>query len=137
MYAARPFLNQKDVFEKAESCWLTCKKADWLEAFTHHPRIGDVESLKQKFASTATWASGEQGKVQTASDNVLEELKKYNDLYVNKFGFIFIVFATGKTADEMLSILKERYDNDAVEEIINAMLEQNKITQIRLKKLLL
>ncbi len=137
MYEAHPFLNQKVVFQKAESCWLTCKKTDWLEAFTHHPRIGDVESLKEKFASTAVWASGEQGKVQAASDAVLEELKKYNDLYFNKFGFIFIVFATGKTAEDILSILKERYENDIVEEIINAMLEQNKITQIRLKKLLL
>ncbi len=137
MYEARPFLNQKDVFEKAESCWFSCKKTDWLEAFTHHPRIGDVGSLKKKFASTATWASGEQGKVQAASDTILEELKTYNDLYFNKFGFIFIIFATGKTAEEMLSILKERYKNEAVEEIINAMVEQNKITQIRLKKLLL
>ena len=136
MYAARPFLNHTDVFRKAESYWFLCKKADWLEAFTHHPRIGDVASLKQKFASTATWASGEQGKVQAASDTVLEELKKYNDLYINKFGFIFIVFATGKTAEEMLSLLKERYENDVVEEIINAMVEQNKITQIRLKKLI-
>ena len=137
MYEARPFLNQKDVFQKAESCWLTCKKSDWLEAFTHHPRIGDVESLKQKFAATATWASGEQSKVQAASDSILEELKKYNDLYSHKFGFIFIVFATGKTAEDILSTLKERYENDAVEEMVNAMLEQNKITQIRLKKLLL
>ncbi len=137
MFEARPFLNQKDVFEKAESYWFSCKKTDWLEAFTHHPRIGDVESLKKKFASTATWASGEQGKVQAAPDAVLEELKTYNDLYFNKFGFIFIVFATGKTAEDMLSILKERYENDAVEEIVNAMIEQNKITKIRLKKLLL
>ncbi len=137
MFEARPFLNQKDVFEKAESCWFSCKKTDWLEAFTHHPRIGDVESLKKKFASTATWASGEQGKVQAASDDILEELKTYNDLYSHKFGFIFIVFATGKTAEDMLSILKERYENEAVEEIINAMVEQNKITKIRLKKLLL
>ncbi len=137
MYEIRPFLNQKDVFEKAETCWFSCKKTDWLEAFTHHPRIGDVESLKKKFASTATWASGEQGKVQAASDDILEELKTYNDLYSHKFGFIFIIFATGKTAEEMLSILKERYENDAVEEIINAMVEQNKITKIRLKKLLL
>jgi allantoicase len=137
MYAARPFSDIKNVLNKAEDQWFACKKADWLEAFTHHPRIGDVASLKKKFAETAAWASGEQGKVQAASDSVLEELKKYNDLYVNKFSFIFIVFATGKTADEMLSILKERYQNDAVEEIVNAMLEQNKITQIRLKKLLL
>jgi allantoicase len=137
MVAARPFSSRKAVFEAAENAWFSCKKSDWLEAFTHHPKIGDVDSLKKKFASTATWASGEQGKVAAASTDVLEELKRYNDLYINKFGFIFIVFATGKTADEMLTILKDRYKNDTVEEIVNAMLEQNKITKIRLEKLLL
>ena len=141
MAALRPFnsrVNSRaDLFEKAETAWFACKKKDWLEAFTHHPRIGDVASLKEKFASTATWASGEQGRVQEASDKTLEELKMYNDLYFNKFGFIFIIFATGKSADDMLSALKERYENEPVEEIINAMMEQNKITKIRLKKLLL
>ena len=137
MLIARPFKNSSDLFEKAETAWFACKKKDWLEAFTHHPRIGDVASLKEKFASTATWASGEQGRVQEASDKTLEELKMYNDLYFNKFSFIFIIFATGKSADHMLSALKERYDNEPVEEIINAMMEQNKITKIRLEKLLL
>jgi allantoicase len=137
MVAARPFPNRKAVFEAAENAWFSSKKSDWLEAFTHHPKIGDVESLKKKFASTAVWASGEQGKVAAASMDVLEELKRYNDLYFNKFGFIFIVFATGKTADEMLAILKDRYKNDTVEEIVKAMMEQNKITKIRLEKLLL
>ena len=137
MLIARPFKNRHDLFEKAETAWFACKKKDWLEAFTHHPRIGDVASLKEKFASTATWASGEQGRVQEASDKTLEELKMYNDLYFNKFGFIFIIFATGKSAEDMLSALKERYENEPVEEIINAMMEQNKITKIRLEKLLL
>ena len=137
MTAARPFSSRKDVFEKAENAWFACKKTDWLEAFTHHPKIGDVESLKKKFASTAAWASGEQSNVQAASAAVIEELKLYNDLYFNKFGFIFIVFATGKTAEEMLLILKTRYENDTTEEIVNAMLEQNKITKIRIEKLLL
>ena len=137
MAAARPFSSRKDVLEEAENAWFACKKSDWLEAFTHHPKIGDVESLKKKFASTAAWASGEQVKVQAASTAILEELKLYNDLYLNKFGFIFIIFATGKTAEEMLSILKTRYENEAIEEIANALLEQNKITKIRIEKLLL
>ncbi len=137
METLRPFNSRSNLFEKAENAWFSCKKKDWLEAFTHHPRIGDVASLKEKFASTATWTSGEQGRVQEASDKTLEELKMYNDLYFNKFGFIFIIFATGKSADDMLSALKERYDNEPVEEIINAMMEQNKITKIRLEKLLL
>ena len=137
MMASRPFNDHSELLEKAEIAWFSCKKQDWLEAFTHHPRIGDVAGLKEKFASTATWASGEQGRVEEASHNTLEELKRYNDLYFNKFGFIFIIFATGKSADEMLNALKERYDNDMVEEMMNAVIEQNKITKIRLQKLLL
>ncbi len=137
MVAARPFSSRKNVFETAENAWFSSKKSDWLEAFLHHPQIGDVESLKKKFASTAVWASGEQGRVAGASLDTLKELKEYNDAYFNKFGFIFIVFATGKTADEMLEILKDRYKNAEEEEVVNALLEQNKITKIRLEKLLL
>ena len=137
MLAARPFQNLDDVFEMAKTKWSECKKADWMAAFLHHPRIGDVASLKEKFANTATWASGEQGRVKEASDAVLTELKQLNDAYFDKFGFIFIVFATGKSADEMLAILKERIENDSVDELVNAMREQEKITTIRLEKLLI
>ena len=137
LLAARPFTSRDELFEKADEAWFSCKKVDWLEAFTHHPRIGDVESLKQKFAATAAWTSKEQGRVSETEVSVLEELKRYNDLYFEKFGFIFIVFATGKSAEEMLAILKTRYENDPVEEVLNAVLEQHKITQLRLEKLLL
>ncbi len=137
MFAARPFANREELYRKAGEVWFSCKKTDWLEAFAHHPRIGDVESLKQKFAATAAWAAGEQGSVREAATPVLEDLKRYNDLYFDKFGFIFIVFATGKTAAEMLDILKSRFENDLVEEVLNAVLEQHKITKLRLEKLLL
>ena len=137
MAILRPFQNRADLFEKANNAWFSCKKKDWLEAFTHHPRIGDMESLKKKFATTATWASGEQGRVKEANETVLQALKTYNDKYFEKFGFIFIVFATGKSAEDMLSMLKERYENELVEEILNAALEQQKITQLRLEKLVL
>ena len=137
MLSLRPFENRADVFQKAEQAWFSCKKADWLEAFTHHPRIGDVESLRKKFASTAHWASGEQAGAATATEHTLQELKRLNDVYFERFGFIFIVFATGKTADTLLAILKNRLENDIVEEIVNAMMEQNKITKLRLEKLLL
>lgn len=137
MLAARPFSSREDLFAKADEAWFSCKKEDWLEAFTHHPRIGDVESLKKKFASTAAWASGEQGAVKQADESVLQELKANNDKYFDKFGFIFIVFATGKSAEEMLAILKERLENDPVEEILRATLEQQKITRLRLNKLVM
>lgn len=137
MLQARPFATRHDLLKKADDAWFSSKKNDWLEAFTHHPRIGDVESLKQKFASTANWASGEQGRIKEADDALLSDLKRYNDLYFEKFGFIFIVFATGKSASEMLNLLKTRYDNELVEEITNATIEQSKITKLRLEKLIL
>ena len=134
-----PFFPADDMVElinDAEDQWYECSEADWLEAFTHHPKIGDVESLKKKFAATAQWASGEQGAVAEASQQTLETLAKGNDDYEKKFGFIFIVCATGKSAEEMLQLLQARLPNEKEEEIKIAMDEQNKITQLRLQKLL-
>jgi 2-oxo-4-hydroxy-4-carboxy-5-ureidoimidazoline decarboxylase len=134
-----PFFPADDMVEllnDAEDQWYECSEADWLEAFTYHPKIGDVESLKKKFASTAQWASGEQGAVRQASQQTLEALAKGNDDYEKKFGFIFIVCATGKSADEMLVLLQARLPNKREDEIKIAMDEQNKITQLRLQKLL-
>jgi 2-oxo-4-hydroxy-4-carboxy-5-ureidoimidazoline decarboxylase len=134
-----PFFPADDMTEllyDAEDQWYECTEADWLEAFTQHPKIGDMNSLKKKFATTAGWASGEQGAVAQASEETLQALAKGNEAYEKKFGFIFIVCATGKSADEMLQLLNERLPNDREYEIVVAMDEQNKITQIRLQKLL-
>ena len=134
-----PFFPADDMVElinDAEDQWYECSEADWLEAFTHHPKIGDVESLTKKFAATAQWASGEQSTVSTASQQTIQALAKGNDDYEKKFGFIFIVCATGKSAEEMLQLLQARLPNDAAAEIKIAMDEQNKITQLRLQKLL-
>jgi len=87
------------------------------------------------FASTAQWASGEQSGVSEASQRTLESLAKGNDDYEKKFGYIFIVCATGKTADEMLALLEARLKNNPAEEIEIAADEQNKITKLRLEKL--
>ncbi|UEG48712.1 2-oxo-4-hydroxy-4-carboxy-5-ureidoimidazoline decarboxylase [Ferruginibacter lapsinanis] len=125
-----------ELLEDAEEQWYTCTEADWLEAFTHHPKIGDIDSLKKKFASTAQWAAGEQSGAVAASEETIQALAKGNDLYENKFGFIFIVCATGKTAEEMLQLLQERLPNNKAEEIKIAAEEQNKITKLRLEKLL-
>ena len=134
-----PFFPADDMVElinDAEDQWYECTEADWLEAFTHHPKIGDVESLTKKFASTAWWASGEQSAVSNASQQTIEALAKGNEDYEKKFGFIFIVCATGKSAEEMLQLLQARLPNDKEEEIKIAMDEQNKITQLRVQKLL-
>ncbi len=131
-----PMDDLVELLEDAEEQWYACTEADWQEAFTHHPKIGDVESLAKKFAATADWASGEQSAVSAASGEVLAELSAANEAYENKFGYIFIVCATGKTAEEMLSLLQERLSNSPAEEIRIAMDEQNKITLLRLQKLI-
>ena len=134
-----PFFPADDLvelLEDAEEQWFKCSEADWKEAFAHHPKIGDVESLKKKFASTATWASGEQSGVNTADQQTIEALAKGNNEYEKKFGYIFIVCATGKSAGEMLGLLNERLINDPGEEIEVAADEQNKITKLRIEKLL-
>ena len=136
MMTVFPIEDLIDLFEDAEAQWYACTEADWREAFTHHPKIGDISSLKKKFASTAQWASGEQSGVNQATQQTLEKLAESNQLYEQKFGYIFIVCATGKTAGEMLSILNDRLPNTPEAEIKVAMAEQQKITNIRLEKLL-
>jgi 2-oxo-4-hydroxy-4-carboxy-5-ureidoimidazoline decarboxylase len=134
-----PFVPAEDLvelLEDAEEEWWKCSEDDWKEAFAQHPMIGDIESLKKKFASTADWAAGEQGSVQTATPEVLEALAEGNRKYKERFGYIFIVCATGKSAHEMLAMLQERLVNDPKTEINIAADEQNKITKLRIEKLL-
>jgi len=132
-----PFPSEDHLIKKAVAIWYEqCEKEDWLEAFTHHPKIGDNKSLEEKFAPTKDWAASEQSGVQTANNTVIEQLVKGNEGYENKFGFIFIVCATGKTAQEMLHLLQDRLQNNYENELKIAMKEQDKITQLRLKKLL-
>ena len=126
-----PFASEQALVNAATSIWYDeCKKADWLESFTHHPKIGDANSLKVKFAGK------EQEGVAAASNEVIEALANANAGYENKFGFIFIVCATGKSAGEILQLLSDRIKNSYDEELNIAMGEQHKITIIRFKKLL-
>lgn len=132
-----PVDDETALLNAASLHWRSCGEQDWKEAFTHHPRIGDLASLQQKFASTAQWAAGEQAGAANASKEVLAALAEGNHLYEEKFGYIFIVCATGKPAAEILQLLNERLQNNAREEIKTAMEEQLKITIIRLKKILM
>ena len=134
-----PFFPADDLvelLEDAEEQWFKCSEEDWKEAFAQHPKIGDMESLQKKFASTAKWASGEQAGVDNASPQTLEALAEANKKYEDKFGYIFIVCATGKSAEEILEILNARLRNDTKDEIEIAADEQNKITKLRIEKLL-
>ena len=132
-----PFKSEDELLQQADKLWNSCKLADYLEAFSHHPKIGgNIQNLREKFRATATWASQEQQGVEGASEEVLESLSSGNTEYEAKFGFVFLICATGKSAAEMLEALKKRLPNTKDQEILNAKVEQGKITQIRLKKLL-
>ena len=110
--------------------------SDILEAFSHHPKIGaNIETLRAKFQQTAGWSASEQASVSQASDAVLQALAQGNIDYEAKFGYIFIVCATGKSAAEMLNLLQARLVNTPADEIKLAAAEQAKITRIRLEKL--
>ncbi len=133
--AKKPFNSISELKIISDVIWNTCVETDWLEAFTHHPKIGDKKSLEQKFAATAEWAANEQSGVNDADKNVIDHLAKGNEEYENKFGYIFIVCASGKTAYEMLDLLNERVRNTQEVELKNAAAEQNKITNLRIDKL--
>ena len=128
---------RKNLFIKSKNIWFEkCGPEDWLEAFKAHPKIGDIDSLAKKYANTKNWSGKEQAGIETASMETLKALAEGNEKYEEKFGYIFIVCATGKTAKEMLTILNSRINNDPEKEILIAMHEQHKITEIRLHKLM-
>ncbi|WP_328187234.1 2-oxo-4-hydroxy-4-carboxy-5-ureidoimidazoline decarboxylase [Marinobacter sp. OP 3.4] len=131
----RPYASRKAMMEQSQRLWPTLTESDWLQAFEAHPKIGDVDSLRRKYASTKALASGEQAGARQAPEAVLRRLKADNDAYQQKFGFIFIVCATGKSAEEMLELLEARLPNTREQEIANAAREQAKITELRLEKL--
>ena len=131
-----PMEELVELLDYAEEQWYSCTKEDWQEAFSNHPKIGDLESLQKKFSATAEWAGEEQGGATGAKTETLQALQDANKKYEDKFGYIFIISASGKTAEQMLGALQERLENDPAEEINFAAEEQNKITLIRLQKLM-
>jgi 2-oxo-4-hydroxy-4-carboxy-5-ureidoimidazoline decarboxylase len=133
MMARRPFGNERKLLFAARNEWFGLGEADWLEAFAHHPRIGDRASLAARFPATHDLSSKEQAAVGAAHADVLTQLADGNEEYVAKFGFIFIVCATGKTAPEMLQLLRDRLSNDRASELRIAAEEQARITALRLQ----
>lgn len=126
MTTFRPYASEAALFETAERMWASLTSEDWIEAFSHHPKIGGQ--------TTSKWTEEEQGGLKGTSNLVLSELEKENLKYEKKFGFVFLVCATGKKANELLALLRERMNNDPREELGIAMREQAKITRLRLEK---
>ena len=132
--ARRPYANAEALHKTADSVWWKLDRADWLEAFSHHPQIGDKAARGSD--SARQWAEGEQTGAHLASDDVKTRLARANGAYLEKFGYIYIICATGKTAEGMLAILNQRLQNDHASELSIAAEQQRLITRIRLDKLL-
>jgi 2-oxo-4-hydroxy-4-carboxy-5-ureidoimidazoline decarboxylase len=133
MVALRPIAGVVELSAAADRIWSTMKDADWLEAFACHPRIGERKTAHASKKSAA-WSRQEQSSASTAAERVLAELAAGNAEYEQRFGFTYIVCATGKSAEEMLAILNRRLASDRAEELREAAEQQRQITQIRLGK---
>jgi len=133
--AGRPYADFAALTSASDQSWAQTDEDDWLLAFTAHPQIGNVETLRAKYANTKTLAAGEQSSVQQADEDVLQALAAGNQQYLDQNGFIFIVCATGKSAAEMLELLTARLSNNREQELKIGAAEQHKITTLRLRKL--
>jgi len=129
MTDCRPFGDLAAALLSGEEIWWRLDRADWLEAFRAHPQIGETRAVSQ-------WSAQEQAGMSNAGQSIAVELADANREYLSRFGYIFIVCATGKSASEMLAILKSRLTNAPGDEVRIAAEEQSKISALRLKKLL-
>jgi len=133
MVDIRPITSEQQVHETADRLWSAATESDWLEAFASHPRIGDRTPAFASHRSSA-WSEQEQSSTQSAADAILASLAEGNLRYENQFGFTYIVCATGKTPEEMLSILERRLSNSRKKELLEAAEQQREIMHIRLRK---
>ena len=132
MQARRPFGSMERLLDAADDAWRIISPNDWKESFSHHPRIGD-RGLGERFAETRHLSQAEQAGVSGAPTQIIDALADANNAYEARFGYVFIVCATGRRAEEMLSMLRARLGNDPATEIQVAAAEQAKITLLRLK----
>ena len=136
MVAARPFSSLDELTTEADRIWWSLDSEDWLEAFHSHPKIGEKKAEAEVAAEAQRWSEDEQSGIQKSAGRTLDELAHLNNEYEKRFGYIFIVCASGKSSEEMLNILRARFENDEEAELRIAAAEQAKITRLRLNKLL-
>jgi len=132
--ALRPIASVTELSREADRAWDTMREPDWLEAFACHPRIGERKTAAHAGAQSAAWPQQEQSSASAGGAKVLGELAEGNRLYEERFGFTYIVCATGKSAEEMLAILKRRLASNRDSELREAAEQQRQIMQIRLGK---
>jgi len=133
MVELRPYSGIEGLSLTADRVWSTMEEEDWLEAYACHPRIGE-RTTPVAATRSAAWSQQEQSSTATAAKQVLSDLASGNLLYEQRFGFTYIVCATGKSAEEMLGILRRRLSSDRASELREAAEQQRQIMQIRLGK---
>jgi OHCU decarboxylase len=136
MVARRPYGSLEQLLSTADEIWRSLSPTDWLEAFGHHPRIGEQRTAVQATEQAVAWSAGEQSRFVTAAPGARDALATINREYEARFGFIYIVCAEGRSADELLSIAQARLDNEPGVELRVAAEEQRLITTLRLRKLI-
>ena len=135
MLAHRPFGSLMRILDEADEVWWSLAPDDWREAFDHHPRIGEQSAAAPQGAVARAWSADEQRGVTHSSEATRQALADGNREYERKFGHIYLVYAAGKSAEEMLALLRSRLSNDPATELHVAAGEQAKITRLRLEKL--
>jgi OHCU decarboxylase len=136
MVAESPFMSWNQLLESADRVWWSLDPRDWLEAFQSHPKIGEKKAAAATAAEAQRWSEDEQSGTRNSAAETMTALAKLNRVYEEKFGYIFIVCASGKSSEEMLAILRQRLENDTDEELLSAAAEQAKITQLRLRRVI-
>jgi OHCU decarboxylase len=129
--AQRPYVRLMEMRVAADMAWAKMEESDLLEAFACHPRIGE-RSVAQ--GQSGDWSQEEQSSVNSADQDVLAQLVTGNKKYEDCFGFTYIVCATDKSAEEMLSMLNRRLSNNRADELSEAAEQQRLIMQIRISK---
>jgi len=134
--SARPFASLAELVEASERIWWALAAGDWLEAFHSHPKIGERKAAAETAVEAQQWSEDEQSGIRDSAAQTMTALAELNRVYEERFGYIFIVCAAGKSSEEMLAILRQRLTNEAEKELRIAAAEQAKITQLRLRKLI-
>ena len=135
MAAARPFATADAIFAAADAAGDDLTDDDWREAFRHHPRIGERHAERGISAGATGMSSQEQARVDGAAEAERAALAEANREYESRFGHVFIVCAAGRSAGEILSMLRERMRNDPASELRVAAGEQKRITRLRMERL--
>jgi allantoicase len=135
MISKRPFVDNANLFESADKIWTHLDQKEWLRAIRHHPPIGSKRGKSKQSGTARNWSAGEQSVAQKSSPETLAVLAAANQAYQATFGYVFLICATGKSADEILQSLQQRLANNPETELRVAAEEMRKIMRLRLEKL--